>query len=314
MHRYAPDSYLRLARIPSMTSIHGLLESKPYLLMDGAWGTALRERTKSPEAVPERYLWENPGVIADLAQEYAFNGAELITTNTFGVARFFLGAADAPCSPWEMYARAVMLLHSVLGRRCYVLGSIGPLSRWAGSLGLPPPPHDVRERFYVGSAEAFAAAGANAVLLETITDIDEACTAVRAIKRRLGGEVWASVHPYRSGDSYVTADGSALSDGFQEMADAGADVLGLNCGEGPEALVRAWEKIHGGLALPLFLRPSAGIPSTDISGTLLYPVSAEDFATWGARFIRAGCRIFGGCCGTSPAYIRALRIRLNESA
>jgi methionine synthase I (cobalamin-dependent)/5,10-methylenetetrahydrofolate reductase len=280
--------------------------SEGVLLADGATGTVLQERGVPVEGCIELANVEQPQLVRQLHEDYIQAGADLIQTNTFGANRFRLAAYALEGRVEELNRRGAEIAReaaSAAGRRVFVAGDIGPLGQEA-------PEAEAREAF-AQQMRALADAGVDLFLLQTFTSLAEATLAVRTAR-----EV-APALPIVAEVSFGPDDRTADGHGAQEVAVAlryaGADVVGANCGEGPAAalrLVRRMAEIDG---VKLAAQPSAGRP-TLLQRRVVYQVTAGEFADYARRFVDAGAVIVGGCCGTSPRHIGAMKHALESPA
>lgn len=283
--------------------LRDLLAETPVVLLDGAWGSALRARGISEAALPARALLDAEEVVARLAREYVEAGAQAITTNTFRASPFVLARHGLAGNCARVNAAAVGIARAA-GAGC-ALGNVAPLRGEARALGeLRAEDSGWLRAQYLEQAAALVAAGCRTAALETFTCVDEAALAVRACREAGVEEVSCSL--------YFPEDvGGALAcDALREVAGLGADVVGFNCVTGPERALALLEGMDAeSIGVPLVVRPNAGLPVRGADG-LQYPVVAEEFAGYAVRLRDAGSRLIGGCCGTTPEYVAGMRGRL----
>lgn len=275
------------------------IQRGPFTIADGAIGTQLMARGLEAGKVPESLNLTDPDKLTALALEYMAAGAEILTTNTFGGNRISLErhglAGDA-----EAINRASVL--AVAGLGAYVSGSMGPTGLLLRPYG-PATEGEVLDAFE-RQAAALLDAGADVLCVETIMDVREAVLAVRAV-RTLGAGVptVASMTFNRTPLGYFTMMGNSVERVAMELEDAGADVVGTNCGTGVEDAVAILEEFRRHTGLPLIIQPNAGVPSLE-DGEASYPEGPSLTATYLCAMTRAA--VVGGCCGTGPAHTAAL--------
>ncbi len=279
------------------------------VLGDGGWGTMLMARGLEPGACPERLNRERPELLAEIAALYLAAGAELVTTNTFGGSPLKLAHYGLEDRCEDLNRRGVEAVRDVAAGRALVAASVGPCGR------LLEPYGDVsRDAVGAGFAHqvaALAAAGADLLVIETMTDAAEAELALAAAKTEAPGlPVVATMTFDETPRGFFTIMGVSVDEAVRRLADGGADVVGSNCGHGtgPMAeIARAFKAT--GTTLPIAIQANAGLPG-DRDGELVWPEDPERWAAGAALLKDLGVGLIGGCCGTTPDHIAALRRRL----
>ncbi len=284
------------------------LQEKKLLVSDGAWGTLLQARGLGLGTCPELWNVEQPQKVRAVAAGYAEAGAELVLTNTFGGSVFTLkrhGLADRVEELNEAGAR--LSLEGAAGK--LVAASIGP----TGELLAPIGTLTVAElkRGFEQQIRAVLRAGVRILCIETMSDVQEAAAAVRAAKRAADDlsvaiEVMATMTFNHTPRGFRTVMGTDCRTAVEELSRAGADVLGSNCGNGIEQMVPITEEIHRLTDKPILIQANAGLPRLE-NGVTVFRQSPEHMAGWVPRLVEAGASIVGGCCGTTPEHIRAIR-------
>jgi methionine synthase I (cobalamin-dependent) len=272
---------------------------------DGGWGTMLVAGGLTPGSPPERWTFERPDAIADVARQYADAGAELITTNTFGASPLRLAQQGLEEQTEELNRGAVGIVREALGNAVLVSGSIGPTGHILAPLG--DADRGEVAAGYGRQARALAEAGADLFCIETMTDLDEAVLAVRAARAAapqvpIVATMTFDVTPRGA----FTVMGVSVIAAAAALAAAGADVVGANCGSGVEEMIIVAREFLDATSLPVAIQPNAGLPRL-AGGKLVYPTEPEEFAAAMAALAREGVRLIGGCCGTTPDHIRAVR-------
>ncbi len=264
-----------------------------------------------PGQPPERWTLDRPEALAEIAVLYVDAGANLITTNTFGASPLRLRMHGLEADTDRLNARAVEIVREAVGRRAYVSASVGP----TGHLLLPLGDASADSMYdgFVRQIRALASAGADAICIETMTDIEEATLAVRAAKATAPElPVLASMSFDITRRGAFTVMGVSPAAAAARLGDVGADVVGANCGTGPAAMREVAGEFAAASTRPGIFQPNAGLPEQTSDG-LVYPQTPETFAREAAELARAGVGgIVGGCCGTTPEHIKALARLLRD--
>jgi methionine synthase I (cobalamin-dependent) len=266
------------------------------LITDGAWGTELQARGLDPGAAPDTWNLTHPERVEAVARAYVDAGSQVILTNTF--------RANAVALEGDLEAinrAGVEISKRAAAGKALVFASIGPTGKMlmAGEIDA----EQVSAAFAAQSA-ALAAAGADALLVETMSDIEEACQAVAAAKST-GLPVIVSFAFDSGKNKDRTMMGATPEAVAVAMVEAGADAVGANCGVGVEHAATVCRRLRAACDLPIWIKPNAGLPKME--GTAVrYDTSADFFASHYAALCEAGASFLGGCCGSTPDFIRAL--------
>ncbi len=289
-------------------NLREVLEDR-ILVGDGAMGTLLSERGVGFGHPYARANLSHPDMVAGIHEEYLRAGASVIETNTFSANRYKLETHDLEDCVRQVNAAGARLARRAAdavtsGERALVLGAIGPLGRPLAPIG-PVTPDEAREVF-LEQAKALLEGGADALLLETFTDLAELRLAYDAV-RPLGAPVLA----YKT----FVEDGETLAEGLperaaREISSWGADLTGANCTVGPQRMVGIAEQMSAG-AGPVAAFPNPGLPQL-VGGSVRYNRDVRHFAEYGVKLAEAGARLIGGCCGTTPAHVHALSEALRD--
>ncbi len=281
------------------------------LLSDGAMGTLLQAEGLGPGGAPEAWNLTRPEILEKIAAAYIQAGSDLVHTNSFGASPIKL-AAHGLADQCEQINRAAATaaVRAVAGRGL-VSGSIGPCGQLLAPYG-EVDPAEVREGFGI-QARALVAGGVDMLTVETMSDLNEAVLAVRAAREAVGeGPVLVSMTFDPTPRGWFTIMGNDIPTAARELADAGADVIGSNCGQGTEGMLSVAGEFAKATDLPLLIQANAGLPVLK-DGMVHYPESPAEMATVLPELLAAGVKIVGGCCGTTPAHIAALRGILGRS-
>jgi len=288
-----------------MRDLRVRLDAGETVLADGAIGTLLLARGLEPGACPESVNLRQPRMLEKIAARYVEAGAEIVQTNTFGGSPLKLAPYGLDKRTVEINRSAVHAVRRAVGRKAYVALSCGPCGQLLQPYG-DADPAEVADGFrrQLGAA---ADAGIDMICIETMTDLAEALLALGAA-REVAGELPVSVSMTFDDTprGFFSIMGNSLEQVASELGAAGADVIGSNCGNGSEVLARIAATLREHTALPLLIRPNAGLPRLTAEGTI-YPESPEFMAERCVPLLSLGVGILGGCCGTTPEHIAALR-------
>jgi 5-methyltetrahydrofolate--homocysteine methyltransferase len=281
--------------------------SRRPLLGDGATGTQLQQLGLVPGSCGELWNATAPDRIRELHRRYLDAGSDLLTTNTFGGTSFVLGQHGAAARARELNLAGARLAREVAGDAAWVLGDIGPFGGLLEPLG-ETPAAEVTAAF-TAQAAALLAGGADAILVETMSDPAELALAVRAARSAGAALVFATYTFQKTPSGFRTMMGTGVAEGVAAALAAGADVVGANCGT--ELTLDDYVQLTTELAAaagftPVMVQPNAGSPVRR-DGRISYAESAAEFAAAAPRFLAAGARIVGGCCGSTPEHIAAMR-------
>ena len=270
---------------------------KRIMFFDGGMGTILQERGLKPGELPEQWNIGRPEVITEIHGKYLQAGADIILSNTFGANRFkFENTDEIVCAGIANARRAAKLS----GRQAYIALDIGP----TGKLLKPMGTLDFDEAVEVFSevVRSGVKAGADLILIETMSDTYELKAAVLAAKENSELPVIATVIFGENGKLLTGADPKAVAAMLEGLR---VDALGINCGLGPEQMKPIFAEIAKSSSIPLVVNPNAGMPRSE-NGKTVYDLNAEEFAAGMGEFIEMGAWLVGGCCGTTPEHIHRL--------
>ena len=263
---------------------------------DGAMGTALMTAGGSPDACFEELCVSAPERVAEVHAQAIGAGARLIRTNTFGANAVRLARHGHGHRVSEMnWSAAQLAKDAARGTGAYVAGSVGPLG-----LSVAEAQGVDREEIFTEQIGALLDGGARVIFLETFLDLDELLIAVQVKHALHHCPVIASLACPEDGR---LPDGMTLAEAFAKLRAADADVVGINCVNGPATAVRLLKNIADDGPLAAF--PNAGLPVWR-DGGLVWPATPEDFAQAAVQLAKQGVRLIGGCCGTGPAHLAAI--------
>ncbi len=279
------------------------LEKKKILIADGGWGTELIKHGLKPGEVPETWNMEQPEAVRNVALSYVKVGADIILTNTFGGSPLKLAKMRVDLRTAELNRLGAEISREVAGDSALVFGSIGPTGEFMEPLGKVS--ETEMEKSFSEQATALASGGVDGIVIETMMDLAEAKAALQATKREVSLPVVVSMtfNKHRSG--YATLMGNRPEQAVRDLEEAGADIVGANCGAGIDEMIEIAHLMRKATSLPIWCKPNAGLPEM-VDGVTIYRETPERMASHLKAMVEAGASIIGGCCGTTPAHIRAL--------
>lgn len=270
-------------------------------VVDGAMGTMLYERGVFVHVCYDELSLTQPDLVRQIHEGYVAAGADILETNTFGANPVKLSSFGLEAQTEALNAAAAGLARRAAGARVSVVGALGPLGIRIEPFG--PTARNEAEALFGRQVDGLLAGDVDGFLLETFADVEELAAALRAVRARCDLPVIAQM---TVGETGVTAYGTDIETVARRLTDLGADVVGLNCAVGPAAMLDAIERMAAVTATPLSAQPNAGVPR-EVGDRKIYLASPEYMARYARRFIEAGARFVGGCCGTTPEHIRRIR-------
>ncbi|MGD0947825.1 MAG: homocysteine S-methyltransferase family protein [Candidatus Binatia bacterium] len=289
-----------------VTSLIDDLVAEAPVLTDGAWGTELQRRGLPAGEIGDLWNLSHPEHVEEVARAYVDAGSRIILTNTFRANRIALERCREESHVEEINRAGVAISRRASAGRAMVFASIGPSGKMLMT-------SDVDEAQLTAAfseqSETLAAAGADGLVVETMTDLVEARIAVSAAVAT-GLPVVACMVFDAGKHRDRTIMGVAPQTAAVELTEAGAEVIGANCGIGVEAYIPICAALASATNRPIWIKPNAGLPEF-VDGGLVYRMTAEQFAGHAPALISAGARFIGGCCGTTPEFVAALRRRLS---
>jgi 5-methyltetrahydrofolate--homocysteine methyltransferase len=284
------------------------VRSGPVVIADGAMGSFLMEHGLKPGECPEALNLSRPELLRDIASLYLEAGAEVVQTNTFGGSALKLAAYRLDGRTEEINSGAVEAVRDAVDGRAYVSGSCGPCGQTLRPYG-DADPDDVRDSFR-RQMEALITAGVDVLCVETMTDLSEATLAIEAA-RSVSADIpmMATMTFDATPRGFYTIMGVDVTGAARGLVDAGADLVGSNCGNGIENMIEIAREFRACTGAPMLIQSNAGLPQM-VDGQVVYTETPEFMAERAVKLAELGVEVIGGCCGTTPEHIRALRKRL----
>lgn len=277
--------------------IEQLLATGP-IVTDGAWGTQLQARGLPVGVCPDGWNLTQPGKVEEVAAAYVAAGSRVILTNTFGANRIRLAEFELADLTVKINQEGAAISKKAAGKQTLVFASIGPTGKMlvAGDVTT-----DELRAAFTEQAQALKAGGADALVIETMAELEEAQIALDAAKTT-GLPVVVSMTFDTGGRTMmgVTPDQAA-----RHFTTAGADVIGSNCGNGIAAFIPICKELRAATSLPIWIKANAGQPEY-VDGKIVYRITPKEFAAYVPAVRAAGANFIGGCCGTSPEHLRAV--------
>lgn len=295
-----------------MGKLLDVLKKKSVLVSDGAWGTLLQEAGLEVGSCPEKWNIDHPDKVLAIAKAYIEAGSDMIETNSFGGNRYKLDYYGLADNAFEINRAAAALSRRAAGDKL-VAGSMGPTGKF---LMMGELTEEEMFQAYQEQALALKEGGADALIVETMTDLQEAVVAVKAAKAT-GLDVICTMTfdalADRSG--YRSMMGVSPSEMIDPLLEAGADILGSNCGNGSTGMIDIVREIRSvNASVPILIHANAGLPIYENAQTI-FPETPECMAGSIPALLAAGADIVGGCCGTTPNHIKAIidKVRFHEN-
>jgi methionine synthase I (cobalamin-dependent) len=288
------------------TLIAELLKSGP-VVSDGAWGTQLQSLGLPSGTCPDEWNLSHAELVEQVPRSYVEAGSQIVLTNTFRANRVALADYGLADQVKEINQAGGAISRRAAGTQARVFGSIGPSGKL---LFADQVTEDELRSAFAEQAEALAESGVDALVIETMTDLAEAKLALAAA-RSTGLPVVVSMVFDSGKDKDRILTGLTPEQIASELTAAGADGVGANCGQGIAGYVNVCRRLRAATDRPIWIKANAGLPQI-IGDQVVYETSADEFAEYAPALVAAGASFIGGCCGTDPDYICALRRKIGR--
>lgn len=281
------------------------VKSGRILVSDGAWGTFLHKKGLKPGQCPELWCIDRFDDVKSIAQSYVDAGADMVESNSFGGTCYKFEYFGLENRVAEINEAAAKASRAAAGDDKWVIASIGPTGQLLVTEEVTE--DELYDAFKV-QAVALAKGGADAVCIETMSDIQEACLAIKAARENTNLEIICTFTFEKTvrGD-YRTMMGVSPVEAAKAAIEAGADIIGANCGNGMERMIEIVKEMREvAPTTPILVHANAGLP-VNVNGVDVFPETPADMAKYVGELIEAGANIIGGCCGTTPDHIKAMK-------
>jgi 5-methyltetrahydrofolate--homocysteine methyltransferase len=288
-----------------MESFLNRVKQGRIFVADGAMGTMLFQRGLKPGDCPEALNLSSPEILRDIASLYLEAGAEIIQTNSFGGSPLKLAAYNLAEKAEEINRMAVEIVKNAINDKALIYGSCGPCGRILKPYG-DTEPDEIHDSFKI-QAKALIEAGVDMICVETMTDLSEAQLAIRAV-RDISPDlpIMATMTFDPTPGGFYTIMGIDIKQAAMGLEEAGANIIGSNCGNGIENMIKIAREFKAASSLPIIIQSNAGLPKME-GTTVVYDETPEFMAEKAKELIALGVSVIGGCCGTTPEHIRAIK-------
>jgi len=285
------------------------LKEKP-LLFDGAMGTMLMKAGQVSLKTPILLNQDEPELVADIHRQYYAVGADVVITNTFGGSPLKLVADGLEQQLVDLNRKAVKLTRQACPDGKFVAGDIGPSGKMIQPLG-DVAPEEMQENFY-SQAAVLIESGVDLIIIETMYSLEEALAAVQGVRKAGDILLLASMTYSKTKKGFFTVMGETISRCVSALEGAGADMMGANCTLNSTDMIDLTTELRAATDKPFLIQPNAGKPVTS-KGVTYYEQTPDEFAADARKIRFAGADMIGGCCGTTPEFIQAVKANLSKA-
>jgi 5-methyltetrahydrofolate--homocysteine methyltransferase len=288
----------------------GRIAKERVLVADGAWGTEFFKRGVMQGDPCDEWNLSHPEIVKEITAEYLLAGAEVILTNTFGANGVRLEAHGLGERVHEINLAGARIAREAVGDKAFIAGDVGPSGKL---LALGEVTGEELFEIFSIQVKSLAQGGVDCIVVESMTDVEEMAVAVRAAREAAGVPVVACMTYNVTPKGFRTMMGATPESCVQRAASEGAAIIGANCGTGIEDYVPLAPVLRKLTDLPLWVKANAGVPKI-MGGKAVYPLGPEQFAAFVPSLVEAGVNVIGGCCGTNPEFVRAIRAKIGRGS
>ena len=278
---------------------------KEGLIFDGGMGSMLIAKGLKGGEVCEKWNIEHPKIIQAIHRSYFDAGADVATANTFGATSFKLAKMGVKDSIEAINCAAINNAKAVARPGQFIAGELGPLGEMFSPMGTMT--FIEAKEIYTQQVEIIEAEGVDLFLIQTVFDLQEALAALEAVQAVSAKPVICSLTFNQTKKGFYTLVGNAVAESMKKLRDCGASVVGANCSMGSDIMIPLAQEIRQSVEIPVIVQPNAGMAQTRSDGTVFYPEDENFFAENIKKMKNLGVEIVGGCCGTTPKFIRAIK-------
>lgn len=288
-----------------MNNFFGRLKQEKILVSDGANGSLLFDKGLNPGDCPERFNLEQPEILTEIAQAYLKAGADIIQTNTFGASPLKLADYNLDDKTEEINQKAVEIVQKVVDSKTLISGSVGPSGKMLLPYGdIDPAAMNDNYKRQIGT---LIESGVDLLCIETMTDLNEILIAIQSARTISQDIPIIATMTFDVIPQYcVTIMGNKVPEVCTKLEEAGANVIGSNCGNGTNNMITITKEFLANTKLPIIIQSNAGIPII-IDDQIVYQETPKEFASFTKTLLELGVSIIGGCCGTTPDHTRAIK-------
>lgn len=278
---------------------------KEGLVFDGGMGSMLIANGLQGGEASEKWNIDHPDKIQDIHKAYFDAGADAVTTNTFGASSFKLAKMGVKESSEEINRAAIHNAKSAAGPGQYIAGEMGPLGEMFAPMGTMTT--EKAREIYTRQAEIIEAEGVDIFIIQTVFDLQEALVALEAVQEVSAKPVICSLTFNQMTKGFFTLVGNNVDASMKKLRDSGASAVGANCSMGSDIMISLAQEIRQSVEIPVIVQPNAGMAQAGKDGAVHYPEDKNFFSENIKKMKDIGVDIVGGCCGTTPDYIRAIK-------